>query len=69
MVSRGKLSNFRFKQVIVDEATKASEYEVIFAFLHAEQFVVIGDPLQSSCHFNATILNKENKTLFTRLYR
>lgn len=36
MQAKGKLSDYKFKQVIVDESTKASEYEIILALIKAE---------------------------------
>ena len=37
------LRNFRFKKVIIDEATQANEIETLLTFKEAEQVVLIGD--------------------------
>jgi regulator of nonsense transcripts 1 len=41
-----RLSELKFKKVIVDEAAQASEIEILIAAKHAEQLVLVGDHKQ-----------------------
>ena len=41
-----RLKNFRFRKVIIDEATQAQEVEALLTMKHADQVVLIGDHKQ-----------------------
>ena len=60
-----RLKNFRFRKVIIDEATQAQEVEALLTMKHANQVVLIGDHKQLGPIYKQEVLKCDS--MFSRL--